>query len=113
MLTKRAASVLITRMRQTEKERQDITYSIIYGPDQGGAPLHRPRLVQQPDDPIRVLDLGSGTGIWVINTARQVSLPYRIVLRLTFVCAATIRIIRYAIMFQSSLRAHELIQPRI
>ncbi|KAF2150817.1 LaeA-like protein [Myriangium duriaei CBS 260.36] len=54
-----------------ECERLDVLHNLFYQQDQLNLPLHSAPLRVRPDDPLRILDLGCGTGFWAIDIADQ------------------------------------------
>lgn len=58
---------------QGEKDRLDISHQLFRAARGGTHVLLEIDLVNRPEasPPVRVLDLGTGTGIWAIDMARQ------------------------------------------
>ncbi|PNS17324.1 hypothetical protein CAC42_7007 [Sphaceloma murrayae] len=54
---------------ETELERLDITFGVIYNEDKLAEPLHSAPLNHEPGQPPRILDIGCGTGFWAMEMA--------------------------------------------
>ncbi|KAF2218588.1 S-adenosyl-L-methionine-dependent methyltransferase [Elsinoe ampelina] len=54
---------------EDELERLDVLHGLTYNLDKLALPLHRSPLVPEPGQPVRILDLGCGTGFWAMEMA--------------------------------------------
>ncbi|KAF4548696.1 Methyltransferase domain-containing protein 4 [Elsinoe fawcettii] len=56
---------------EEELERLDILHGLCYNQDKLRMKLHKSELVPEPGQPVRILDIGCGTGYWAMEMADQ------------------------------------------
>lgn len=60
-------------LRQAECDRLDLLHNLFYDQRHLNLPLHTCPLQPRPGERMHILDLGCGTGFWVIDMAEYVS----------------------------------------